>query len=197
MYATESSTKSNLQAAECFPPFLPPSLFLRHPPPPRPRLQPLFRRLSPSSPASSALRRLRVSGLYCGPSRYFRQKSFKSFSCRRLRAEVDSELFIRCRLRPDGARVALVGGYGHYFHGRSHYVQPRCSALPDGARCTRRVVENFYGYPMDVMEPLPLRLNRLSIRCGYCYCILHHVEVTWEGVLCFKTFPPNDRGIIE
>lgn len=98
MYATESSTKSNLQAAECFPPFLPPSLFLRHPP--RPRLRPLFRRLSPSSPASSALRRLRVSGLYCGPNRYFRQKSFKSFSCRRLRAEVDSELFIRCRLRP-------------------------------------------------------------------------------------------------
>lgn len=82
MYATESSTKSNLQAAECFPPSR-----LRSS---SPCLSVCSRFSAVSRPQSGSLGSptTTCSGLYCGPNRYFRQKSFKSFSCRRLHAEV-------------------------------------------------------------------------------------------------------------
>jgi len=88
------STKSNLQAAECFP---------ASPLVPRTRLQPAL------GPPDDVFRLM--------PRRwhYFRQKSFKSFSCRRLRAEVDSELFIRCRLHLGMHASRSSGGWSHYF----------------------------------------------------------------------------------
>lgn len=118
MYATESSAKSNLQAAECFSPSLFPvrAPFPSHPP----RSFCLSGCPRPTDDVFRLMPRL---------SHYFRQKSFKSFSCRhRLRAEVDSELFIRCRLRL-GAHASRSSGLRSLFPGRSHYMQPRCSHL--------------------------------------------------------------------
>lgn len=138
MYATESSAKSNLQAAECFSPSrcrfrltLPLVCFSGYP---RPGTDDVFR-LMP---------RL---------NHYFRQKSFKSFSCRhRLRAEVDSELFIRCRLCPGAHALRSSVGYGHYFPADRIICNRVAATLFSGkARCRSRGTENFYGYPMDVI----------------------------------------------
>lgn len=139
------------------------------------------------SPTTTTTRR--CSGLCrCDRTRYFRQKSFKSFSCRRLRAEVDSELFIRCRLCAVHASCDRRSMLRSLFPSRSHYMQPPprmpLQQPPSAAPSPRSIVSSI-----DVGERRNrkllwvsdgryiaaslLRLNRLALRRGYCCCILH------------------------
>jgi len=167
------STKSNLQAAECFP---------ASPLVPRTRLQPAL------GPPDDVFRLM--------PRRwhYFRQKSFKSFSCRRLRAEVDSELFIRCRLHLGMHASRSSGGWSHYFPA-DRIIRNRAVQLPAPPPSLPgrdiRAEGKFYRYPTNTVTwPLPVRLNRLDTSLR----MLRNCESASRALKCFSFEPSKHRA---